>query len=127
MSDVIPLRLAMTSGSREALDLFSVSHAIDVRLFKVLAFGEKATNISPFAHNSRSYQQRKLVAKAQWDAGPQLRELPPSDEHSWARWHIELDGRLHRDQSVDMSESFEQPGIALMVRLSDSDEGSRAS
>ncbi len=110
----------MTSETREALDLLAVSHAIDVRLLKVLAFGENAANIHPFTlRNRSSYHRTDWAARAQWEANARAWELPPSDEHSRARWRIKLNGMLHRDQSVKMSESFEEPGTALMVRSFD--------
>lgn len=115
VSDVIPLRLVMTSETREALDLFAVSHAIDIRLLKVMAFGENATDTHPFTlRNRSSYHRTDWAAKAQWETDARSWELPPSDEHPRARWRIKLNGRLHRDQSVKMSESFEEPGMALM-------------
>jgi hypothetical protein len=123
VSDVIPLRLVMTSETREALDLFAVSHAIDVRLLKVMAFGENAANIHPFTlRNRSSYHRTDWAAKAEWEAHSHSWELPPSDGQPRARWRIKLNGQLHRDLTIKMSESFEQPGMALMVRSFDSDE-----
>ena len=108
----------MTSETREALDLFAVSHVIDVRLLKVLAFGENAANIHPFTlRNRSSYHRTDWAAKAQWEVpSHHAWELPPSDEHPRNRWRIKLNGHLYRDQTVKMSESFEQPGMTLMVR-----------
>ena len=120
MSDVIPLRLVMTSENREALDLFAVSHAIDVRLLKVMAFGENAANIHPFnLRNRSSYHHTDWAAKAQWEANSRPWELPPSDDRPRARWRIKLNGQLHRDQTVKMNESFEQSNVALTVRVFD--------
>ncbi|KAI9454405.1 hypothetical protein BJY52DRAFT_1417892 [Lactarius psammicola] len=114
VSDVIPLRLVMTSESREALDLFAVSRAIDVRLLKALTFGENAGNIHPFTlRNRSSYHHTAWAARAQWEPNT-IWELPPSDEHPRARWRIKLNGFLHRDQTVEIIESFKQPGVALM-------------
>ncbi|KAH9025329.1 hypothetical protein EDB84DRAFT_401820 [Lactarius hengduanensis] len=116
ISDVIPLHLVMTSESHQALDLLAVSNAIDVRLLKVMAFGENAANIDPFTLRKRySFHHRTdWAAKAQWEANAPPRELPTDDEHPRARWRIKFNGMFHRDQSVKMSESFEQPGMALM-------------
>jgi hypothetical protein len=105
----------MTSETREALDLFAVSHAIDVRLLKVMAFGENAANIHPFTlRNRSSYHRTDWAAKAEWEAHSHSWELPPSDGQPRARWRIKLNGQLHRDLTIKMSESFEQPGMALM-------------
>ncbi|KAH9173756.1 hypothetical protein EDB89DRAFT_2068550 [Lactarius sanguifluus] len=83
VSDVIPLHLVMTSETREALDLLAVSNAIDVRLLKVMAFGENAANIDPFTLRKRySFHHRTdWAAKAQWEANDPPRELPTDDEH----------------------------------------------
>jgi hypothetical protein len=101
----------MTSETREALDLLSVSDAIDVRLLKVLAFGENAANVHPLRNR---YNRTDWAGKAQWEAHSRSWELPPSEGQSRARWRIKLNGQLHRDQNVRMEESFERPGMALM-------------
>ena len=107
----------MTSETREALDLFAVSHVIDVRLLKVLAFGQNAANIHPFIlRNRSSYHRTDCDAKTQWEApSHHAWELSPSDEQPRARWRIKLNGHLYRDQTVKMSERFEQPCMTLMV------------
>ncbi|KAI9456877.1 hypothetical protein BJY52DRAFT_1379919 [Lactarius psammicola] len=111
VSDVIPLHLVMTSESREALDLFVVSHVIDVRLLKVLNFGKNAANLDPFnIRNHSSYRRTDWAARAQWETNAPWE--PPSDEHP--HWRIKLNGKLHWDQNVSMIESFENPGMALM-------------
>ncbi|KAI9435636.1 hypothetical protein BJY52DRAFT_1331241 [Lactarius psammicola] len=111
VSDVIPLRLVMTSESREALDKLAVSHAIDVRLLKVRASGQNAANIDPFTLNNRSlYRRTDWAARAQWEANAHCE--PPSD--GLTHWSIKLNGMLHRDQNVSMIESSEEPHMALM-------------
>ncbi|KAI9463272.1 hypothetical protein BJY52DRAFT_1184816 [Lactarius psammicola] len=115
VSDVIPLCLVMTSESREALDLLAVSHAINVRLLKALVFGKNAASVHPFTlRNRSSYHRTDWAANAQWEANALPWELPPSDGHPRARWRTKLNGMLRREQSVQMSESFEQPGTTLM-------------
>ncbi|KAI0254970.1 hypothetical protein BJV78DRAFT_1180287 [Lactifluus subvellereus] len=65
VSDIIPLRLTMTSENREALDLVAVPDVIDVRLFKVMGFGEKGKVIQPFSlMNRSSYHRTDLAAEA---------------------------------------------------------------
>ena len=95
---------------REALDLFAVPHVIDVRLLKVLAFGKNAALASPpFTLRDRnSYHITKWVATALWNV----------DSHAtWenGRWRIRLGGRLIRDAGAEISHSFAEPGMALMV------------
>ncbi|KAI9439546.1 hypothetical protein H4582DRAFT_1535517 [Lactarius indigo] len=115
VSDAIPLRLIMTCESREALDLLAISYAIDVRLLKVLAIGNNATSISPLTlRRPFSCHRTDWAAIAQWEANSHCSELPPSDEHPKTRWRVELNGMLHRNESVQITESFEQQGKALM-------------
>ena len=48
----------MTSEIREGVHLFAVSDAIDVRLLKVVAFGENAADVGPFTLRNRSSYYR---------------------------------------------------------------------
>ncbi|KAI9439824.1 hypothetical protein H4582DRAFT_2075191 [Lactarius indigo] len=119
VSDAIPLRLVMTCVSREALELLAVSHAIDVRLLKVLVFGGNIANIHPFTlRNRSSYHRTDWAARAQWEANAPPWEVPPSDEHPEARWRIKLNGTLHRVPKIEITESFEQRGTGLMYFVS---------
>ncbi|KAH9020215.1 hypothetical protein EDB85DRAFT_2153196 [Lactarius pseudohatsudake] len=113
VSDEIPLSLVMTCGNRAALDLFAVSHVIDVRLLKVLAFGKNAAATTPpfTMANRKSYHITKWVAKAQWNVDGQAKGHILNGEH---RWRIRLNGKLLRDPSAEMSHSLSEPGIALM-------------
>lgn len=115
VSDIIPLRLVMTCESREALDLLGVSHAIDVRLLKVLVFGDSPATIQPFTLRDRSsFHRTDWAAKAQWEANAYPWELPPNDQHPRARWRMKLNGNLHRVPNVEITESNDQPGMPLM-------------
>lgn len=118
VSDVIPLRLIMTSESHQALELLAVSHAIDVRLLKALVFGDVA-KIHPFTlRNRSSYHRIDWAARAHWEANSRAWEVPSSDEHPQVRWRIKLNGTLHREPKVEITESFEQRGTALMYFVS---------
>ncbi|KAH9037011.1 hypothetical protein EDB84DRAFT_1577663 [Lactarius hengduanensis] len=114
VSDEIPLSLVMTCGNRAALDLFAVSHVIDVRLLKVLAFGKNAAATTPpfTMANRKSYHITKWVAKAQWNVDGQAKGHILNGEH---RWRIRLNGKLLRDPCAEMSHSLSEPGIALMA------------
>ncbi|KAI9431411.1 hypothetical protein H4582DRAFT_2079027 [Lactarius indigo] len=103
----------MTCENRAALDLFAVSHVIDVRLLKVLVFGKNAAATTPpfTMANRKSYHITKWVAKARWNVDGQAKGLPLGDEH---RWRIRLNGKLIRDPCAEMNHSFAEPGIALM-------------
>ncbi|KAH9052925.1 hypothetical protein EDB83DRAFT_1179369 [Lactarius deliciosus] len=112
----------MTSESHQALELLAVSHAIDVRLLKALVFGDVA-KIHPFTlRNRSSYHRTDWAARAQWEANSRAWEVPSSDEHPQVRWRIKLNGTLHRERNVEITESFEQRSTALMVRSFDLDE-----
>ncbi|KAI9463269.1 hypothetical protein BJY52DRAFT_1350558 [Lactarius psammicola] len=109
---VIPLRLVLTSESRQALGLFAISHTIDVRSLKVMSFGENAVNTYRFTlRNCSSCHRTDWAANTQWEANARAWGLRPSHEHPRGHWRIKLDGMPHRDQSVKMTESVEQPGI----------------
>jgi hypothetical protein len=108
----------MTCENQVAIDLFAVSHVIDVRLLKILVFGKNAAAATPpFTLADRSsYHIKEWVAKALWDADGHARQLPLSDEHRRPRWRIKLNGKLLRDPKAEISHSFAEPGIAHMVR-----------
>jgi len=116
VSDEIPLCLLMTCENRVAIDLFAVSHAIDVRLLKVLVFGKDAAAATPpfTIADRKSYHIKEWVAKAQWDVDGHAKELPPSDQHPRPRWHIKLNGKLLREPCAEITHSFAEPGIAHM-------------
>ena len=119
MGDKIPLGLVMTSVDRVALDLFAVSDVINVRLLQVLAFGKKAASATPpfNLRNRRSYHITKWVATAQWYADDEdTKELPPDDEHPRSRWRYKLNGEFRREHCAEISHSFAEPGMAVMVR-----------
>jgi hypothetical protein len=108
----------MTCENREALDLFAVSHAIDVRLLKILVFGENAAAVTPPFNlaNRKSYHIKEWVAKAQWDVDGLARGLPLNNEYPNPRWRINLNGKLLREPLAEISPSLAEPGIAHMVR-----------
>ncbi len=110
----------MTSESRDALELVSVSHIINVRLLQVLVFGGKpASSKPPFdLKNRKSYHMTKWVAKANWFTNhvEDSEELPPDPEHPTSRWHTKLEGELCREPDAEISYSFAAPGLAIKVR-----------
>jgi hypothetical protein len=118
VGDKIPLRLAMTCVDRVALDLFAVSDVINIRLLQVLAFGKKAASATPpfNLRNRKSYHITKWVATAQWRADGEDKELPPDDEHPSSRWRSKLNGEFRREPCAEISHSFAEPGMAVMVR-----------
>jgi hypothetical protein len=119
-SDTIPLRLTLTSEKREALDVFSVSKIIDVHLQKVLAFGEQAAAVGPLNLMDRSSFHRSdlaATARARWQLDGRARQLLPDEGHPRPRWTIELNGNLHRETGIELGPSFNEPGMALVVRL----------
>ncbi|KAI0303672.1 hypothetical protein B0F90DRAFT_1916642 [Multifurca ochricompacta] len=116
VSDIIPLRLIMTSESREALDLVTISDVINVRLLKLITFGEQASAAAgPMSLVNRgSYHRKDWAARAHWEVDGHTKELPPTKERPQIRWRIKLNGKLQRDRRVDMCSSMEKPGMAIM-------------
>lgn len=108
----------MTCVNRVALDLFAVSDVINIRLLQVLAFGKKAATANPPFHlkNRKSYHITKWVATARWYADGEHKQLPPDDEHPDSRWRSKLNGEFRRESGAEISHSFAEPGMAIMVR-----------
>jgi hypothetical protein len=98
----------MTSESVGAIDLLKVPQILDVRLLKVMAFG-----------NRTNFKRTEWAAHAQWRLDGHPRELPPSMGHPRYRWCIELNGDLHREQGIELPPSHREPNFALMVRSFD--------
>jgi hypothetical protein len=107
----------MTCVDRVALDLLSVSGVINIRLLQVLAFGKKAATASPpfTLRNRESYHITKWVAKAHWYADGEDKELPPDNENPGSRWRTKLKGEFCREPCAEISHSFAEPGMAVMV------------
>ena len=117
ISDIIPLTLTLTSENREALDLFAVSDVIDVRLQKVLGFGKKVASVRRLGlRDSSSFHRTDIVARASWQRDGHARELVPNERHPRSLWSVELNGSFRREAGVELHPSFEQPGMALVVR-----------
>lgn len=117
VGDTIPLGLTLTSENRIALDLLAVSHVIDVQLHKVINYGTQAAALRPLTLRDRnSYFQSDLAAKAHWQRDGHTQELPPDDEHPRSRWRIKLDGILHREANMELTPSFEDSGMTILVR-----------
>jgi hypothetical protein len=117
-SDSIPLRLVLTSENYEALDLFSVSHVIDVRLQKVIGFGDRAGIVRPLTLKDRdSFHRADLAARANWVRDGDIRALPPPpDEHRRRlRWCVKLNGALQRIPGVELEPSYEEPGVPMAI------------
>jgi hypothetical protein len=118
-SDSIPLHLVLTSENYEAIDLFSVSHVIDVRLEKVIAFGDRAGIVRPLTLRDRdSFHRSELAARANWVRDGEIRALPPDEHHRRPRWRVRLNGVFQRIRGVELTPSYEEPNVsmAIMVR-----------
>ena len=60
-----------------------------------------------------------LATKAHWQHDGNTRELPLDDGHPRPHWHIKLDGNLQQETNIEVTPSFEEPGMALVVRMID--------
>jgi hypothetical protein len=95
-----------------------VSHVIDVRLQKVVAFGDRAGAVRPLSLKDRdSYQRVELAAKANWELDDHTKELPPDERHRSPRWRIKLNGSLQINRSIELSPSYEEPGVSMAVMV----------
>ncbi|KAH9972196.1 hypothetical protein BGW80DRAFT_1317029 [Lactifluus volemus] len=110
VSDNIPLRLIMTSNAPESVDLVSLSHTADVRLFKVLAFGNNANSTRPLTLKDRgSYHHKDTIAEVRWE----LDGRPEDQERSSLRTRVVLNGEFRRKEGVEIRPSFSQGDLTL--------------
>ncbi|KAF8485988.1 hypothetical protein DFH94DRAFT_163201 [Russula ochroleuca] len=117
IGNTIPLRIVLTSENHEALDLFSPSHVIDVRLHKVVAFGDRAGAVRPLSLKDHdAFHRVELVAKAKWELpDTQAKELPPNGQHRRPRWRVKINGTLQRNPDVELCPSYEEPGVSMAI------------
>jgi hypothetical protein len=116
----IPVGLIIIGENREAFDLVAAAHVVDVRLFKVMAFGENARVNCPFTLRDRnSYHRTDLVAEARWDLDvpTQPKELPADEAHPRSRWCIRINGEFRRKQGVEMCASFDNPLATWVIKV----------
>jgi len=114
--DNIPLRLALTSENFEAIGLLSVPHVIDVRLQKVMDFGDRAGAVRPLnLRDHGAFFNAKLVAEANWEVDGHVKELPTNEQQRRPRWRIKLKGMLQRKPEVELTPSYEEPGVGVAI------------
>jgi hypothetical protein len=117
-SNSIPLRLVLTSENYEALDLFSVSHVIDARLQKVMAFGDRAGTVRPLTLKDRdAFHRAELVARADWVRDGDVKALPLDEHRRRPRWCVTLNGALQRIGGVELIPSYEEPGVSMAIMV----------
>jgi hypothetical protein len=103
----------MTSNTPEAVDLVSLSHTADVRLFKVLAFGNNANSTRPLTLKDRgSYHHKDTIAEVRWevDGIPEERTM-----NQGPRTRVVLNGEFRRKEGVEIRPSFSQGDLTLRV------------
>jgi hypothetical protein len=82
-----------------------------------MAFGKQATTVRPLSlWNRTAFHRSDLAAKAHWLLDGRPRELPPDDEHRRTRWRVKLNGNLERETNIELTPSFEDSGMAYVVR-----------
>jgi hypothetical protein len=103
-----------------------VSHVIDVRLQKVVAFGDRAGAVRPLSLRDRdSFHRAELAAKASWELDGHFKELPPNEQHRRPRWRIKLNGALHRVRGVELNPTYEEPGVSMAIIVCSPNLGER--
>jgi hypothetical protein len=96
----------------------STSHVIDVRLQKVVAFGDRAGAVRPLSLKNRDeFHRAEWAAKANWDRDIQTKELPPDGQHRRPRWRVKLNGTFQRDPKVELCPSYEEPGVSMAIMV----------
>ena len=82
-----------------------------------MAFGERAPAIGPITHMDRtSFNRSDHVSSARWELDGRAQELLPDEGHPRLRWRVKFNGSFLREPGVELSPSFEHPGMALVVR-----------
>ena len=94
-----------------------------------MASGDKAGAVRrlSFAGHGASHRAH-LAGEAIWEVDGYVKELPPNEQHKRPRWRIELKGAVQKKPGIELSPSYEEPGVsmAIMVRSPnpDGDPGS---
>jgi hypothetical protein len=110
----------MTSENIRAMDLVTVPHIINVRLLKVMTFGEQVkVNHFSSVGDLTSLHRTDWAATAQWELDGHPRQLPPSEEHPQFHWCIKLNGKLRQEKGITLDRSFRLPNYTLRVRSFD--------
>lgn len=112
----IPLRLTLFSDDRDALGLCSSREAINVRLVKSWAFGEKAHNINP--KKRAEFKREDCVDIATWrkDADDEPVMMPPSTRSSSRPgYRIVLHGELKISGLEPTLDYRYGPGTGIMA------------
>ena len=93
-------------------------HDIDVRLQKVLAFGDRAGAVRPLDFSDRNAFHR-TVARANWQVDGHSEKLPTNSTNRRHRWRIKLKGTLRITPGAALTPSYEEPGVsmAIIVRI----------
>jgi hypothetical protein len=109
----------MTSEGITAVNLVAVPQAqiIDVRLLRVLAFGQ--VNCPFTVSGLRTFHRTDWVANAQWELEGQPMQLPPDEGHARSRWCIKFKGELHQEKKIELTKSFRTRDYSVMVRSFD--------
>ncbi len=93
-------------------------HVIDVRLQKVMAFGDRARVVCPLTLKDRdSFQRAEPAAKAIWERDGDVKELPPDEHHKLSRWRVKLNGALQKIHGVELIPSYEGPGVGMAIMV----------
>jgi hypothetical protein len=103
----------------EAIDLVAVPQVIDVRLRRVIAFGQDGVNRLFTVAGLTTLRRTDWVAKAQWELEGQPTHLPPDEEHARSHWCIKFKGELHQDNKFELTKSLRKEDHAVMVRSFD--------
>jgi hypothetical protein len=64
-----------------------------------------------------SFHSVELVAKAHWELDGHAKELPPNERHRLPRWRIKLNGVFQISRSVELSTSYEEPGVSMAIMV----------
>ncbi|KAI0319526.1 hypothetical protein OF83DRAFT_777954 [Amylostereum chailletii] len=109
---LVPVKLIMTSTNLSALDLLSASHAIDIKLFRVHAYGKDTTTVAPTKlRNRSSYHIRKHIASAcHWRLETtQRRLLPPDADTLQKNWRSVMNAEIQPFKNEEITPGWAVP------------------
>ena len=82
-----------------------------------MAFGDRAGAARPLNLRDRgAFHRAELAAEADWEVDGHVKELPTNETNRRPRWRIKLKGVLRKMPEVELTPSYEESGMAIVVR-----------
>ena len=94
-----------------------------------MAFGDQAGAVRRLnLADKGAFHRAELAGEAIWEVDGQIKELPMDEHHRRPRWRIKLKGAIQKKPRVELSPSYEEPGVTMAIMVCslnlDGDRGS---